>query len=511
MSPTTVLQRAATGLPVRYRATFESVAPWLAASLILVVAHFLAGLVWRKAMLVSAIGIGGQALIMGHYAVHQARLYRQKRGLWLLLSTAMLFWALAYAAIFMLRDVLFADDTRALIDSVLFMARGAALLLIVTSGIDEDSDSRTWRLDIAQAGIYIAAIGLLMLGSPWAENDPLPAERAHSIRVIQNVALALLAAGVALLRHDRPDAAFFWPVAAMLLAYVASSTFVNQVFIISWDLPPGSSLFVLSALPMLVFFVARGLPPPALPKRLSRLCIPVGLIAPATLPAATLVIVLTERLRGDPVGPALGIAALLLYGWRMVSIQLRHRRSIDELAAAHSHAAGLSLIDPLTTLGNRRSFERALAMTSVATTSAGDSEPVTLLMIDADWFKAYNDSLGHGAGDMALRRIAAALSDCAPPDSAIARLGGEEFAILARISDPDAGARLGERVRSAVASLDIAHARSPLGRLTVSVGVATQAAGNPEALMAAADRALYAAKHSGRNRVCVAESDALAA
>ncbi|MBC7506890.1 MAG: GGDEF domain-containing protein [Sandarakinorhabdus sp.] len=132
-----------------------------------------------------------------------------------------------------------------------------------------------------------------------------------------------------------------------------------------------------------------------------------------------------------------------------------------------------------------------------------------MLMIDADWFKAFNDSQRHAAGDTALRRIGAVLANRSPVGSAVVRLGGEEFAVLTRLPDSFAASLLAEDLRGAVAALAIPHPRAPASRLTVSIGVAVTQGDDSDVLMAAADTALYAAEIDGRN--CVRAADPAAA
>jgi diguanylate cyclase (GGDEF)-like protein len=165
--------------------------------------------------------------------------------------------------------------------------------------------------------------------------------------------------------------------------------------------------------------------------------------------------------------------------------------------------------DPLTGLANRREYERLLR-TEVAR-AARTGAPISILMIDVDEFKAFNDELGHRAGDRCLAAVAAALrSGLLRPADAVARYGGEEFVALLPGTD-SAGARLlAERLRRAVERLAIHHPRSRAGRLvTVSVGVAT-AYPSPgydgRLLQEAADRGLYLAKGGGRNQVQVVET-----
>ena len=164
--------------------------------------------------------------------------------------------------------------------------------------------------------------------------------------------------------------------------------------------------------------------------------------------------------------------------------------------------------DPLTGLANRREYERLLR-TEVAR-AARTRSPVSLLMIDVDEFKAFNDELGHQAGDRCLAAVAAALrSGLLRPADAIARYGGEEFVALLPGNDSSGARMLAERLRRAVERLAIPHPRSRAGSLvTVSVGVATvypSPGYDGRQLHEAADRGLYLAKNGGRNQVRVVD------
>ncbi len=158
--------------------------------------------------------------------------------------------------------------------------------------------------------------------------------------------------------------------------------------------------------------------------------------------------------------------------------------------------------DPLTGLENRRAlreeFGRELAR------AERTRRPLALVVLDLDHFKRYNDAFGHPAGDDALRRVAKILDEVTRSIEVAARIGGEEFAIVAPDADEAGGRALAERLRIAVMSEF--SAASP--GLTVSAGIAVHKPGIGsigEELFAAADRALYAAKAAGRNRVEVAE------
>jgi diguanylate cyclase (GGDEF)-like protein len=129
------------------------------------------------------------------------------------------------------------------------------------------------------------------------------------------------------------------------------------------------------------------------------------------------------------------------------------------------------------------------------------------LMLDIDHFKAYNDQFGHLAGDDALRRLAQVLQDCLQREGDVAcRYGGEEFAIILSNTDLDGGAHVAAQVHQQLAELHIAHGASPLGYLSLSIGLACvtpNAQEQPDSLIAHSDKALYQAKHEGRNRTCV--------
>ncbi|MEJ6001997.1 GGDEF domain-containing protein [Paucibacter soli] len=164
--------------------------------------------------------------------------------------------------------------------------------------------------------------------------------------------------------------------------------------------------------------------------------------------------------------------------------------------------------DALTGIANRRAFDEALAR-EWRRAQRRDSA-LSLLMLDVDHFKLYNDRYGHVAGDACLRAVAAVLAHAAQRAGEIAaRYGGEEFAILLPELDAQAALQLGQRICQGVANLGIAHAASPTaGHVTVSLGVASlhphmQAA----TLVQRADAALYAAKLAGRNRVWLADDE----
>ncbi len=203
--------------------------------------------------------------------------------------------------------------------------------------------------------------------------------------------------------------------------------------------------------------------------------------------------------------------------WRMLRVNKRERelvRLVDEktqdLRKVNEELQRLSFTDPLTGLANRRVFNQTLERECTRIRRTGSA--VSLLMLDLDHFKALNDSQGHQKGDEYLVSVAAELARIArrQPDLA-ARCGGEEFAVILTGTSGIDAKQLGEEARQAIEALQLPHwASSVAPFLTVSIGIATGVTGGwttPDSLIAAADRALYAAKRSGGNRAIVAKDE----
>lgn len=165
----------------------------------------------------------------------------------------------------------------------------------------------------------------------------------------------------------------------------------------------------------------------------------------------------------------------------------------------------LSQQDGLTGLYNRRYFDQRLQAELRRLRRAG--APLTLLLLDIDHFKAYNDALGHLAGDDALRKVSAVLQDSLQREGdAACRYGGEEFAIILAGTGLEGGEHVAARIHAGIAALELPHPASPLERLSLSIGLAVLDPvrdEQPGELIARCDQALYSAKHEGRNRTCL--------
>lgn len=184
------------------------------------------------------------------------------------------------------------------------------------------------------------------------------------------------------------------------------------------------------------------------------------------------------------------------------------KKSEEELVRLQRELEKLSFTDGLTGIANRRMFDQKLA--SEWSRSCGNGKPLSLILLDIDCFKQFNDAYGHIAGDECLKRVAGALDGVGQRfDELVMRFGGEEFALLLPGADLETAERLAAECAAAIVALDIPHESSSASTVvTASFGVVTarcRAAGNPRTLLETADWLLYDAKAAGRARIESAE------
>ena len=209
-----------------------------------------------------------------------------------------------------------------------------------------------------------------------------------------------------------------------------------------------------------------------------------------------------------PINPKV-LSARLRAGQRVIQLQQEVeydreeiRRFAAELAMTNRRLQQAALMDPLTEIPNRRyAMDRIQQEWAAAQRS---HHPLSCMMIDVDHFKLINDTYGHDTGDTVLRRMAEALKISARAQDVIARIGGEEFLVICPNTDLSAATQGAERLRKAVANVRVQAGTLSL-QTTISIGVATMDSGmlGPEAIIKAADQAVYAAKQAGRNRTCI--------
>ena len=203
--------------------------------------------------------------------------------------------------------------------------------------------------------------------------------------------------------------------------------------------------------------------------------------------------------------PGTGLPSGILNTVRDIS---ERKRSEQQLREAYRAVEALALTDVLTGLANRRRFDQYLAIEWRR--SMRDSQPLSLLMLDVDLFKAYNDTYGHQRGDNCLKQIAEACMDVVSrPGDLVARFGGEEFVVVLPNTESEGALQVANEICESLRSRRLPHTGSPFGIITISIGCATlipQAGMHAPDLIAMADHALYTAKHNGRNQVCLSSA-----
>ena len=229
-------------------------------------------------------------------------------------------------------------------------------------------------------------------------------------------------------------------------------------------------------------------------------------LAPGLLLAAIFALSLGITERQGMFGRSVLALAMLAYVVRVTQTQFWFARTRDRLAEALATVERVSLLDELTGIPNRRAFDQALDERTKE--AAREQRPLSVLMIDIDHFKTFNDTLGHPEGDVALRSVARLLAGALRrPADFIARYGGEEFVVLLPGTNQEGAQVVARRMNRVVYDAQLEHADGIDSRVTVSIGVATRAPEKMHGVVTHADRALYSAKHAGRNRFVSATAD----
>ncbi|MCJ2134407.1 sensor domain-containing diguanylate cyclase [Methylobacterium sp. J-026] len=234
------------------------------------------------------------------------------------------------------------------------------------------------------------------------------------------------------------------------------------------------------------------------------------------LPLILNVALATQDVEADWLAKAVVIGGIVLVLCGLtIALSFLFGRELRRREAAQDALAALSRTDPLTGLPNRRCFEDRFARAAEAARHGG--QPLSLLIVDADHFKRYNDRYGHPVGDEILKGLARSLAASVHrPQDLVSRIGGEEFAILLPDTDAAGAGRIADRVHAEVAALAVGSAGIGAGAVTVSIGLACMGPDGgrgaaPPDLYRLADGALYEAKHGGRNQTRMAAAQAAAA
>ena len=228
------------------------------------------------------------------------------------------------------------------------------------------------------------------------------------------------------------------------------------------------------------------------------------------LPLILNVALSTDEIEGEWRVKALMIGSIVLVLCGLtIALSLLFGRELRRREAMQAELERLSLTDALTRLPNRRAFEDTGARSWNAALQSG--KPLSLLIIDADHFKRFNDRYGHQVGDQVLQGLAGCLSTSVHrPHDLVCRVGGEEFAVLMQDTDQAGALRIAEKVHVEVSTLAIGSAGIGAGAVTVSIGLVSAVAGGAKVtaltdLYRMADGALYEAKAGGRNQTRCAE------
>jgi diguanylate cyclase (GGDEF)-like protein len=388
--------------------------------------------------------------------------------------------------------------------------RGLPLLLVLCA--PEDADRRTNRfLDIAQtvliALIFFVLFSPALLQSHAGGLTPLEASLVNRYGYTQSTILALLAL-LAVFTAKTADSRLFHRVLALYLWIgVPIGIWTNHFLVNTWVAPPASATFTLSDLCLLAYIAAVPLlGNTEAPQEPGRRLVFLRLAASAFLPLFGILASMLLAVAGHhPVlGIATGVISLALYGIRSTYGQFELLSVQWNLQAINERLEVLSQRDPLTGLYNRRWFSERFAL-EWRRAQLGQL-PISLLMLDVDHFKLFNDTQGHTEGDACLQTVSTLLAEQLHRGAdALVRYGGEEFVALLPNTDSDGAHQVVQKVMSSLAELRLPHPASPFGEITVSIGGVTWRApdveSTPEQMILLADAALYQAKERGRNCV----------
>ena len=421
---------------------------------------------------------------------------------WGLLVVAWLLWALG-ALVGLQQRLSGVEATFPALAGVLYLLGILPLVLAISLVGLGRRDPLLGGIDMvlvaALGGLY-CGIRLHWFGQQFSQVDPV------LLADMQNGFLLLLALMRRAAAETDDERRFFGVLFPFLLLRLVAIAGYNRL--VEADLPASVAVWVplLPGLPFLLFTVLALSPRlPAMWPGATRMAPYARAISPL---AVTVLLLLMSALVVARGAVAVGLAGILLgvfgYGFRSTLLLVR-----TEAAMRRLHE--LARIDDLTGIANRRSFDEVAALAWRRAEQRG--QPVALMMIDIDHFKALNDRLGHNVGDECLRKVARALTGAiGDSQGVVARVGGEEFAAMLPDAGPEQAAQYAERMREAVQALDAASP-SPAA-VTVSIGVASgwpRDGGDLLATLRLADRMLYDAKRRGRNRVSAANADATGA
>lgn len=476
----------------------------------LALALFLPGRAW-----ISCIGIGGAyavaALLSLRMAYQESGILRLK---WAMFATAFTLRAGRDVATLYGVYVLHFTPTHAWIHSALLLLSAVPLLFVVSTDDEEGEPSAFALLDGLQL-LLIAGLILydLFPGAYLSGGQEWSAVSIDGYTRLRNVEfpLLLILAAARTYAATAPRTRFFYAsMLALLLPIPILNWFTDWV--LQHGVQPGSPIFVLNDIPALafVFVWTSGISlSPASPTHIPRARVAsiIRLVSPVFFALAALLLSLQAIPSPMHLGVWTACTTVAIHGIRSAFLQLRQQHTQDRLIMAQTELLSISRKDPLTELYNRRWFDETHRIEWLRAQRVGQS--LSLLIVDIDHFKDFNDSAGHKAGDQCLVAVATALrKQLLRETESISRYGGEEFAVILPGTDRAGAALVAERIRQAVATLGYDYPGNSAKLVTVSIGVASIIPAHTDTvsddLFMLADAALYRAKQLGRNRVEVA-------
>jgi diguanylate cyclase (GGDEF)-like protein len=430
---------------------------------------------------------------------------------WRLAAASLLFIFVA-AAIEAPAEIFFkAVPTVASIGDFFFFSAFVPILLAITLPDEDEFDRFTFLLDSFQAAACACLAYTVLFGAIPFTGEPTQAMSYAPLEFVYDgeyLAVVLLAALRNFLGTRNASGRYFFRILLLYTSLYALTSGIYNHYVGKYSLTNGidalndipSATLALAA----IFAPSAGTEPT---RRASRFKF-VRLIdnaRPVLLSLALIGLSAIVAVRHFTVAFAFIFGAFILYSLRASQLQIKIQRAQAELEVSHNRLSEIAHLDALTGVSNRRKFDQFFSMEWGR--ARRSRQPLSLLLIDVDHFKHINDTYGHQAGDECLCRIAEVLNEVLTrPADHIARYGGDEFAVILPETGSLGASTVAFRMRASMAksvAADDASARTHLAT-TLSIGVATWNAeedSSPDELLYAADRALYAAKDNGRDRV----------
>lgn len=437
------------------------------------------------------------------------------RRKWDFLASALSLWSIGEILVLLriLNPALI--HIRALGPEFYFLIYGIPVLLAISSSNEDRDTSLFVAIDSLQA---LFAVALVYLELSMSEVGTNPSTGETNLSLFYGIGSWMLAAAVLLRTIAHPlgeERSLYRILLAYLTFFALLATPWHDTCVFN-ALPLGAYRDMLADLTFLLLtmgclFYDLSLEAERSPVETNSFALVLNNASPILFTLAVLALGAMVARRHLVLGmSAIGLS-LMTYCFRAALLQSAYiraqhalTRSEFALREANAQLRQLSFLDALTGLANRRQFD--LALETEWSRAIRNNRPLSLLLLDVDCFKSLNDLYGHPAGDECLQRIAGALQNSLRRAAeTAARYGGEEFAAILPDADIASAVLVGETMRQNVLALQVLHEGSAVERfVTISIGAASAfptAEGSPQALIAAADAALYRAKQRGRNRV----------